>query len=193
MPQVGLRDLHYAVLTSDDSTGVEYDTPKPIVGAINATITPTTNSATLYADDGAAETATALGEITVALNTKDLPSEVQADLLGHEVNSEGVLIRKSTDVAPYVAIGFKSEKSNGKFRYVWLYKGKFQPSEQAYNTKTDTPEFQTPTINGTFVRREFDDAWQATGDEDDDTFTGGDTWFDEVYEAGNGGGGGVEG
>ncbi len=182
---VGLKDLHYALLTSDDSSGAVYDVPKSIVGAITATITPTVNNATLYADDGAAETASALGEITVALNAKDLPKQVQADLLGLTVNADGVLIRSADDNAPYVAIGFRSVKSNGEYRYSWLYKGKFQPQAQNYQTKGDTPSFQTPTINAVFVKREHDNQWQAEVDADDETITDPTiitNWFNAVYE-----------
>ena len=189
---VGLRDLHYIKLKKDDDKGVEYDygtggtdKPKQIAGAINARISPTSNTATLYADDGPDEVATALGEITVELNVKDLPLDVQADLLGHTVTS-GVMYRSADDVAPYVAIGFRSVKSNGKYRYVWLYKGKFNLPEQEYKTKEDTPEFQTPTITGTFVKRIYDDAWQAIVDEDDldpdNPEIDVDDWFDTVYE-----------
>jgi len=180
--QVGLKDLHYALLTTDDDTGTTYSTPEKIAGAITAKVSPTVNTSTLYADDGPDEVATALGEITVELNVKDLPLEVQAALLGHTLGDDGVLIKNAGDVAPYVAVGFKSVKSNGRYRYVWLYKGKFKPPEQDYKTKEDTPEFQTPTISGTFVKRQSDGDWQAIGDEDETGFTAGATWFDTVYE-----------
>jgi phi13 family phage major tail protein len=181
MAIVGLKDLHYALLTKDDSTGVTYSTPKKIIGAINAKISPKSNTETLYADDGPSETATALGEIDVELEVKDIPLSVQAELLGHTL-SNGVIVKKAEDVAPYVAIGFRSEKSNGKFRYKWLYKGKFSLPEEDYSTKEDKPKFQTPKIKATFIKREFDGAWEATGDEDETGFTAGATWFDVVYE-----------
>lgn len=44
-------------------------------------------------------------------------------LLGNAVDDNGVLVRTATDKPPYFAVGFKSEKSNGKYRFVWLYKG----------------------------------------------------------------------
>lgn len=178
---IGLDDLHYAVLTKDDATGVTYDTPKPIAKAVSASIQPKTNSATLYADDGPTETATSLGEIQVDLEVAGLPTSVVAELLGATVGSDGVLVQKATDVAPYVAIGFRSQKSNGKYRYVWLYKGRFAPMQEDYKTKEDNVSFQTEKISGTFVKRDYDSAWIAKGDEDDPTFTGGATWFDQVY------------
>jgi phi13 family phage major tail protein len=179
--QIGLRDLHYAALTKDDDTGVTYGTPVPIAGAINAKISPKVNTSTLFTDDGPDEVSSALGEIEVELSVKDLDLATQAVLLGHTVGTDKVMLKKADDVAPYVAVGFKSLKSNGKFRYVWLYKGKFKLPEQEYKTKQDTPEFQVPVITGTFVKRQNDGAWQAIGDEDDTGFSG-TGWFTAVYQ-----------
>lgn len=122
MATLGLRDVHVAKLESDDESGVSYETPERIRGGITATITPTINTTTLYADDGPSETASSMGEITVALNTKDLPKSIQALMLGHKVNEDGVLVKSADDYAPYVALGFRAEKSDGTYRYVWLYK-----------------------------------------------------------------------
>jgi phi13 family phage major tail protein len=179
--QVGLRDLHYALLTKDDTTGVTYETPMHMAGAILAKITAKSNTETLYADDGPAETAVALGEIEVELETKDLSLSDQAALLGHTLEN-GVLLRSAHDLPPYVALGFRSRKSNGKYRYVWIYKGRFELPEQEFKTQEDKPEFQTPKIKATFIKREFDDLWQAMGDEDETGFTAGATWFHEVYQ-----------
>jgi phi13 family phage major tail protein len=181
MAQVGLRNVHYAILTKDDATGVTYNTIKTIPGVITAKIQPKSNSATLFADDGPAETATTLGEIDVEFEFSDLPVDVQADLLGHTVDQNGVLVKKSTDIAPYIALGFVSEKSTGKNLYVWLLKGKAQVPEGNFKTKEDKPDFGTTTLTLTFVRRNYDMAYQAVGDEDDEAFTGGAQWFNKVW------------
>ncbi|WP_426453850.1 major tail protein [Paenibacillus sp. S-38] len=182
--RIGLRDLHYAKLLSDNSSGAMYAAPQKIAGAISAKVTPSSTTETLYADDGAAETATALGEIAVELNVKDLTLQQLADLLGRTVVN-GIMVSKDTDTAPYVAIGFRSIKSNGKFRYKWLFKGRFSLPAEEYKTQGDKPEFQTPVISGVFVKREFDGWWEVTGDEDEPGFTLGDTWFNKVFEAGD--------
>jgi phi13 family phage major tail protein len=179
--QVGLNSLYYAVLTSDTPLGATYNSPVAIAGAINAKISPKSNTETLYCDDGPDETVTSLGEIDVEFEAKDIDLNTQAALLGHSVTG-GVLVKKSTDTAPYVALGFKSKKSNGSYRYVWLYKGKFALQEQEYQTAEDKPKFQTPKIKGTFIKRTFDNAWQKIGDEDhpDWTASTGTNWFTAV-------------
>ncbi|WP_272945148.1 major tail protein [Bacillus amyloliquefaciens] len=74
-----------------------------------------------------------------------------------------------------------------------MYKGKFQLQEEEFATKTDSPEFQTDSISGTFMRREFDGVWGRS------VYTKGEgvnqtvinEWFTKVYEpsASTGGGG----
>lgn len=168
--RIGLRDVHYAILTSDDDDGAAYEAPVKIPGAISANINPNPSTETLFADDGPMEVASTLGEIGLELNMASISTTVQAALLGHTIVN-GKLIKKADDVAPWVALGFRSLKSNGNYKYVWLTKGKFAPSPEDHTTKGDAVEFQTPTINGSFVKREFDDIYEIIGDEDDAAFT----------------------
>lgn len=173
--KIGMKDLYFAKLTKDDATGVTYEAPKLIAGAISAKVSPKSDTQTLYADDGAFETASQLSEITVELELADLPLQVQADLLGHTVTN-GVLEAKNTDQAPYVAIGFRSLKSNGKYRYYWLLKGKFEIPDDESQTKEDKTKFQTAKIKGTFVCRLYDGKWKLVGDEDEQGFSA-TGWF----------------
>lgn len=177
---VGLSNLVVAELLDDPPTGTAtYDEVKPIAGAISARINPNSNSATLFADDGPFDSSTTLGEITLELNVADLDLEMQAFLLGHTYE-DGKLIRRGADTPPWVAVGFRSLKSNGKYRYSWLLKGKFGQPEQSNQTRGDTIEYNTPTITGAFVKRTCDDQWQVQADEDAAGFTPeiAETWFD---------------
>ena len=164
--KVALRDLYYALLTSDASDGAVYGTPIKITGLIKANINPNSNIDTLFADDGPYDTASQLGKIAVELNTADLDLEQRVALLGKTAIADGVTYDKSTDTPPWLAIGFRSKKSNGSYRYVWLLKGKFSEPEDNSETQGDTVNFQTPTITGNFVTREYDSAWRKMTDED---------------------------
>ncbi|WAH38619.1 major tail protein [Alicyclobacillus dauci] len=185
MAKVGLRNFHYAVLTQDDSTGVDYGAIKSVPGIVTSKIQPKSNAATLYADDGPSETATVLGEVDVTIELSELPVEDQAAILGHTIDGNGVLVKKSSDQAPYIAVGFISRKSSGKDLYVWLLKGKAQVPEDDLQTQEDKPNFATTSLTLTFVRREYDNAYDARGDEDNSSFTGSATWFDSVYGGSN--------
>lgn len=181
---MGLRDIYFAKLIKDDSTGVTYETPIKIGKAIEASISPNTNSETLSADDGPSEIETAFGGVEVEIGVDQLSHDIQALLLGHNINSDGVLEKKDTDLAPYGALLFKSQVSGGGDKLYALYKGKFQLQEESFATKTDSPEFQTDSISGTFMRRESDGVWGRS------VYTKGEgvnqtviaNWFTKVYE-----------
>lgn len=181
MATIGLRDVHYALLTEDPADGAAtYEKPVKVVGAISANINPNTSSATLFADDGPYDAASTMGEITLELNMADIPDETQAIWLGHSYTN-GMLIKKSTDTPPWVALGYRSLKSNGAYRYVWLVKGKFAALEEEYGTKADSVEFKTPTITGSFVKRDSDDVWELKADSDAATPSSAiGSWFTEV-------------
>lgn len=169
---IGLSGLVFAPLLTDDVTSgkATYGPTVKIPGAIAANINPNVSEETLFADDGPYESATSLGKISLELSVADLPLELQAILFGHTY-SNGMLIRKSTDSPIWVAVGFRSLKSNGSYRYTWLSKGKFNLSEQNNQTKGETVAYNTPTASGTFVKRESDDEWERHADEDAEDFT----------------------
>lgn len=181
MAKVGLSNFYYALNTKDDNTGVTYSPPVKVAGIISADIKTGSDTATLFADNGPAETATALGEITVDIELKDLSLEAQAALLGHTITA-GVMKNNADDVAPYVAIMFESLKSNGKKRFVKLLKGKFQEPDDTNKTKEDKIAFQTQKISGKFVIREFDGIWKETTDEDATGYVAatGTAWYTAV-------------
>ncbi|MNU34909.1 hypothetical protein D3C71_234960 [compost metagenome] len=181
--QIGVSNFVYALLLDDPTVGVAtYGAVTRIPGLISANVNPNSANATLFAENGPYETASTIGEIGLEVNVADLPLETQAELFGHTMEN-GVLIRKAGDVPPWVAVGYKSLKSNGKYRYTWLLKGKFALPEQANETKGDSVNFQTPTASASFVKRECDDQWERQIDEDslDYAPSQGAAWFNGPY------------
>ncbi len=176
--RIGLRDVHYALLNNDElGVGVDYASPVSMIGAITANINPNPSTETLFADDGPMDVASTLGNIELELGMSSLPLQVQAVLLGHTWDAvDERLFKGAEDIPPWLAVGFRALKSNGNYRYVWLLKGKFLVPEESHETKGDTVTFQTPTINGAFVRRDYDDRYQIMGDQDDAGFDP-SNWF----------------
>lgn len=156
-----------------------YGEIKPLAGAINATINPTVNTQELYADDQLWESVSALGKIDVEVEAADIPLITRGKLTGSEVK-DGVLIEKASDKPPHVALGFKSQKSSGKYRYIWLLKGVAQPMAEDYSTKKDNVEHKTPRLKFVFMPRAYDSEWKRTADEEAAEFIGADSWFEKV-------------
>ena len=74
-----------------------------------------------------------------------------AELLGHDVDSNGVMVRNSNDVAPYVGFGRVVTKMiNGAYRYKVeaLLKTKFAEPSQDDTTKGESLEFSTSELEG---------------------------------------------
>lgn len=181
--QIGLKDLYFATITKDDDTGITYGTPKQIARGINAKVTPKTTSEKQYSDDQVEEIINNFDGVDVELEINTLTLEARALLQGITMEN-GELLETSDDISPEGALMFRSKKSNGKYRYVVLYKGKFEIAEDEFATIADTAESKTPKLKGSFYARNYDGAWRFTMDEDE---TGVNTtkltnWFTTVQE-----------
>ena len=181
MATVGLKNLYYAELEQDDSTGVSYKTPARIGGAIQVDINPQIETNTIYADDAPFATASSMKEITVNIETADIAPSVVAALGGHTYDTvTGAVTYKASDSPPYVAIMGESEKHDGKTRYFKLFKGKFNETQETINTKGESVEFTTPKLAGSFVARENDGKWKVIVDADSTNTTIASAWYSSV-------------
>lgn len=189
MATIGLDKLFYSKITEDDNGNETYATPQVLAKAMTADLSVELNEATLYADDGAAEVVKEFKAGTLSLGVDDIGASVASDLTGSTIDLNGVVISASEDGGDPVAVGFRAKKSNGKYRYYWLYRVKFGIPATNLATKGDSITFSTPTIEGTIMRRNKLDAfgkhpWKAEVTEDtegvDQTVI--DNWYNEVYE-----------
>ena len=175
--RIGVSNFHYAKMTAEETlTSLPtYATPVSAPGLMSANINPNASIDTLFADDGPFETAATNGQIEVEIQKNALSTQNKVDLLGKTVDSKGGIVSSDTDIPPWVAVGFKSLKSNGKYRYIWLYKGKFSDPEDNNETKGDSINWQSDTITGNFVKLMYEYTasgktirpWKYEMDEDD--------------------------
>jgi phi13 family phage major tail protein len=189
MATIGLDKMYYAKITEDDVGSETYAVPVNLAKAITAELSIELAEATLYADDGAAYVIKDFKSGKLTLGIDDIGLSVAQDLTGAMVDDKGVLVSASENEGQPVAIGFRAMRPNGKYRYFWLYKVKFGVPSTNLQTKGDSIEFQTPTIEGTIMRRTREDGkgkhpWKAEVNEGDpgvsaETITG---WYAQVYE-----------
>lgn len=192
MALVGLDMIHVAPITETPDGKVTYGTPVKLANAMDAKITPTQDTQNIYADDTVPEIISVFSNVDVEFTVSDIGSEKYGLLLGKQKDSNGVYIDGANDIAPYFAFGFRAKKSNGEYRMMWLYKGKFQPLDESYVTQADKADSQSQAVRGTFVKRA-DGKWRARMDSDDEGVTPAvvDSWFTKVYESPIGGGAGT--
>lgn len=146
MATIGLDKLYYAKITEGDTGEETYGTPTQLAKAMTAELSVELAEATLYADDGAAEVVKEFQSGTLTLGIDDIGVQVAQDLTGAKIDDNKVLISASEDGGEPVAIGFRAKKSNGKYRYFWLYKVKFGIPATNLTTKGESIEFSTPTM-----------------------------------------------
>lgn len=167
MAIIGLEKLFYSKITKDDETGATFGAPIYLAGVKEIKISPKVSTEKLYAENKLWEQATALDNIEVSINIADLSNAELADLVGHTVTSEGGIVAASGDTAPYIAIMYKANKSNGKNRYGILYKGKLELPEDTAKGAEGKTDFQTPEVKATFQPLQYNDAWKYQVDSDD--------------------------
>jgi len=189
MATIGLDKLYYAPITDGANDEETYGTPVSLAKAMSAELAIELNEATLYADDGAAEVVKEFKSGTITLGIDNLGASVAGALTGAQIDDNFVLISQSENGGAPVAIGFRAKKSNGQYRYFWLYRVVFGIPSTNLATKGDAITFSTPSIEGTILRRNKADGqgkhpWKAEVDADNasvaaSTITG---WFSTVYE-----------
>ena len=189
MATIGLDKLYYAKITEAENGEENYGKPTQLAKAMTADLSVELAEATLYADDGAAEIVKEFKSGKLTLGIDDIGATVASDLSGATIDANGVIVSTSEDSGTPVAVGFRAKKSNGKYRYFWLYRVKFGIPATNLATKGDNITFSTPTIEGTILRRNKADTrgkhpWKAEVTEGDATVTEETivNWYNEVYE-----------
>lgn len=183
---IGLKNVVIAPLTVDTEETLTYGAVQAVAGAVEASVTPeNADPDIMYADDIEFDTLYADPEISFKLKMADIPLTIQEMIFNNKIDENGVLVRTSQDKPDYFAVGFKSEKSNGKYRYVWLYKVRAKPLTESFATKEGkTVTRQNPEVEFTAIKRTHDGRYQAVADEGENGFTAekGKTFLTTVYE-----------
>ena len=170
---VGLKNMVIAPVKEDTETSTTYGDLQRVAGAIEATITPENNDPDIqYFDDVEGDVLYPDPELTFKTKLADLPLIVQEMIFSNKIDDNGVLIRTANDKPGYFAVGFMSEKANGTYRYVWLFKVRAKPVTETYATKEGTSiTRQTGEVEWTAIKRTSDGRYQAVADEGENGFT----------------------
>lgn len=182
---VGLKNVVIAPLTVDTEETLTYGELQLLAGAIEASITPENADPDIqFADDIEFDVLYPDPELSFKTKMADIPLQIQEKIFGNQIDDNGVLVRTAQDKPPYFAVGFKSEKSDKSFRYVWLYKVRAKPVTESYATKEGkTINRQTGEVEWTAIKRTHDGRYQAVADEGQNGFTAekGATFLQTVY------------
>ena len=183
---IGLKNVVIAPLTADTEEGHAYGELQLLAGAIEASITlENADPDVQYADDVEFDTLYPDPDLSFKTKMADIPLSIQEMIFGNQIDDNGVLIRTASDKPGYFAVGFKSEKADGAYRYVWLYKVRAKPVTENYATREgSTVTRQTGEVEWKAIKRTHDGRYQAVADEGQNGFTPdkGKAFLDSVYE-----------
>ena len=184
----GLRDIHVAPLTQNTQTAYASATPVKLARAISAKISDKWSVEKVYSDDGTEDSITSYEGTEVELEIATLAPQDRAILFG-QLYENGFLVKSKDDLAPEIAIGFRSKRRNGKYEFTWLYCGKFgQGVDDEFETQAEKVAVKSNTIKGDFYDRQKDGLYQIVVDESNlleantDAKTAITDWFSKVQE-----------
>lgn len=184
----GLRDIYAATLTQNTQTAYVAGTPVKLARAVKAKVSDKWSSEKVYSDDGTEDTITSYEGTEVEIEVASLTPQDRAMLFG-QLFENGFLVKKRDDVAPELALGFRTKRRNGKYEFTWLYCGKFgQGLDDEFETQTEKTTVKSNTIKGDFYDRQKDGRYEIVVDESNLVVT--DTnaaaaianWFSKVQE-----------
>ena len=190
MAKIGVQQLFaFPIETEVEGALPTYGEPFRIAKAIQVDLTPNVVEASLDGDDSEIEYETAITRYDLSLNIDDLAPGVEGQLLGKKVDSLGGVASNVNDEAPYFAVAFRIPRSRGVgggFEYRVLYRTRFASGfAESFQTKGENINFQTPTLTGRSLARDFDNqySYKLTDDGTKPAVKAvTDKWFEEVAE-----------
>lgn len=161
--RINVKNLVFCLLKSDNSAGVTYEDVQSLAKAMTIEVTPTQATGVLYGDGVQQENIGKLTGLSVALEVNKVSIENRAVIQGHKFE-DGVMIHAVEDRAPYIAMGYEIEGTNGYSEYVWLLKGRAQEMNQRASQANENINFTTDNITINFIARDYDGFFEFTGD-----------------------------
>ncbi|WP_042470673.1 major tail protein [Bacillus ndiopicus] len=176
--QFGIKNVHYAVATEGADGKLTYAAPVAFPGAVSLTLEARGEQADFYADDRVYYTSSTNTGYTGTLTVATLLQQFRVDVLGDELDVDGVLTETSNAKPKTVALLFEFDGDVKATRHA-LYNVTISRPGLTGQTKGETTEPGTqelsfvaaPTIEG-IVKR------STTGDTEEAVY---DAWYASVF------------
>jgi phi13 family phage major tail protein len=186
---IGLDSVYIAEVTVDSAAAYTADTPEIFAPAMEASVEPNQATETQYADDQAYDVMFSRGEVKFTFDVTNIPAEMIAKISGMEFDATTGRVYDNGGTPPYMALSFRSLKSNGSYRYYQFLKGKFEVPKESFGTKGASPEPKPNQVVFTAIKTTYkwdlgdinDGVYRVFGDDDTTNFseTG---WFTSVQQ-----------
>ena len=153
MAKVGMRHLVYAkVATETPGTSITYSGGADLAPAVSGSLNYDRSDNPLYGDDVMQDNDNGITGFTLDIETTELSAANEAALLGLVADGTDATLYSVTDAsAPYVGVGFVQvlrRKGVVSYRALWFPKVQFGISSEETQTRQQSIEWGTPTLNG---------------------------------------------
>lgn len=179
--RIGAEQFTVAKILTDVAGGATtYDTPVAFSKKLMKLVVKVNSNLTLLeADDQIVDTLQGQGSVQLEIDLTEVTEDEKALLLGQTMANGIRTVNPATDVAPYFSVMWKSKKASGTYKYYKILKVKFLEPDTDFETKKQTPAFQTDKIMGEGIPRLSDGNDRRVADTDSSTYIAatGSSWF----------------
>lgn len=169
--RVNVRNLVYALITSDTEEKTVYGEVKRFASARQIQLSPTIAQGDLYGDGAKEKSYSKITGYDVQVDVNKVPIEVRADLYGHRITSDGLLIINADDQSKEFALGYEVEQTGTTKEVCWLLKCSAQPFGNTTQQSETNINYSTDSLKISCVKRLSDGNFQALGDTAFEGFT----------------------
>lgn len=167
MAKVGMRHLVYATVSAETpGTSITYTGGADLAPAVRGSLNYDRSDNPLYGDDVMQDADNGITGFTLDIETTELSAANEAALLGYTADSTDATLYSVTDAtAPYVGVGFIQvlrRKGTVTYRAVWFPKVQFGITSEETQTRQQSIEWGTPTLNGKGFGVYLDSSGKAT-------------------------------
>jgi phi13 family phage major tail protein len=157
----GLRNVHVAFMTNEVTPA--WAAPKALKGAVKIAPSAVGGTETFYADDSKYFVITTNNGYDIELEVANLPDEVLAEMLGWELDDNGMLVElQDAQPKPFALMGeVQGDVKNRRFVY---YNCKADRPAKERSTKGDTTTPQTDALQMSVSPIELDGRRVVKGD-----------------------------
>lgn len=185
----GCDNLVYAEVIKDDVNEIVFGDVKVLAPLGEVGKTTSSESGTSFGDNKALIIVNSEGADEISLTVFGIPLHVVADITGKLFTEASGEFVDNQRAVKYFALGYREKLTNGKYRYIWRYKGTFNIPDEGAATEDDGTDStgQELTYTGIFTVHEFAKGGSAKGVIVDTQYAGADVthFFDGVREPGD--------
>lgn len=154
--RINVKNAKYAKVSADTSASYTLGSTTDLPGLMTLDITMTSATGELYGDGAKVSQTSKITGATVKIGLNKISTAAKADLLGATIDNKGVLVVKTTDVVPKIALYAETEEDDGKKEQMWFLVGKAEPQGLSASQSTSSITYSTDELTINFVRREKD-------------------------------------